>query len=273
MPGRRTTKTTAARRFRKRTGLRIKKTIPVSGAAMYKIARQVKGLIRKERRNHQYLNFVDKGAFLTVNADYQNVNLCNYQSLVATGPIFGSSLQDCQGNQMIHKSIGIRCYVDLENINGINEEGTVHFSAFLVSLKDAANNGSMFNPGSGALNMIPNVDYVMSSVGAGLTGGMAMLNKKKFVIHRKKFFTLSNREQSLGIAASATQYGTNMEWYWKIKPNTFIKNPQGDWASLQTALDPSKQYYLILFNDNSLTDTEAPQWQYSVVHTIQTLGQ
>lgn len=268
-----TRKSSAKRRFRKRTGLKVKKVVRASSSNMYKIARQVKSLMRKEKRNHQYLNYVDKGAFLTVNADYQSVNLCNYQSLVATGPIFGSGLEDAQGNQMIHKSMGIRCYVDLENINGINEEGTVHFSAFLVSLRDSANNGTMFNPSTGNLNMIPNIDYVMSSVGAGLTGGMAMLNKKKFVIHRKKFFTLSNREQSLGIAASATQYGTNREWYWKIKPNSFIKNPQGNWNSLASALDPSKQYYLILFNDNSLTDTEAPQWQYSVVHTIETLGQ
>lgn len=258
---------------RRKTGKRKTSQKSYAATSVAKLAKQVKTLQRKERRNHQYLNFVDKGAYLTVNADYQNVNLCNYQGLVALGPIFGTGNEDCQGNQMIHKAMGIHCYVDLENINGINEEGTVHFSAFLVSLKDAANNGTMFNPSTGSLNLVPNVDYVMSSVGAGQTGGMVMINKKKFTIHRKKFFTLSNREQGLGIAASQTQYGTNKQWYWKLKMNNFIKNPQGNWASLQTALDPSKQYYLILFNDNTLLDSEAPQWQYSVVHTIQTLGQ
>lgn len=255
------------RMYRKRRS--TKKT---STTSIKKLASAVRTLARKQARNHSKLNFIQKGVFLTTSADYQSVNLCDYQSMVNTGPLFGASTDDCQANQMTHQSMGIQCYVDLENINGVNEEGTVHFSAYLVSLRDSANNG-LFNPSNGALNLTANLHYVMSTVGALGNGGMTFINKKVFKIHKKKYFTLSNRETPLGSPASQTQYGTNIQWYWKLNPNNYIKNPTGNWSTLQSALDPSKQYYLILFNDNSLTDAEAPQWQYSVIHTIKSEGQ
>lgn len=260
------------RRSTRSKSLKVKKSIPASASNMYKMAKAIKSLQKKQSKNHQRLNFIQKGAFLTTSADFQLINLCDYNAMTGLGPLFGADSNDWQGNQMTHKSMGIQCYVDLENINGVNEEGTVHFSAYLVSLRDSANNG-VFNPANGNLNLIPNVHYVMSTVGALGNGGMAFLNKKMFRIHKKKYFTLSNREQALGTSASQTQYGTNHQWYWKLAPNSYIKNPTGNWASLQSALDPSKQYYLLLFNDNSLADAEAPQFQYSVIHTIQSEGQ
>lgn len=269
MPGRRTT-TKTSRKFR---GKATRKYSQYTRTSLSKLSKQVRALTRKEKRNHQYLNYSQKGVFLTTSEPYQSVNLCDYLTMTTGGAIFGADGADDDGNQMIHKGMGIHCYVDLENINGVNEEGTIQFSAFLVSLKDCANNGTTFNPASGALTLVENVDYMRNYVGAFGKGGMFLLNKKKFTIHKKKFFTLSNREQSLGISASYTRMGTNCQWYWKLKPQSYIKNPAGNWSSLQSALDPSKQYYLILFNNNELLDGEAPQWQYSAIHTIQTLGQ
>lgn len=260
------------RRSTRRFLPKVKKYIKASSSSLYKMAKAIRTIQRKQNKNHQTLNFIQKGAFLTTSADFQLVNLCDYNSMTGLGPLFGADSNDWQANQMTHKSMGIQCYVDLENINGINEEGTVHFSAYLVSLRDSANNG-VFNPASGNLNLIPNLHYVMSTVGALGNGGMAFLNKKMFKIHKKKYFTLSNKEVSLGVSTAQTQYGTNCQWYWKLAPRSYIKNPTGNWSSLQSALDPSKQYYLILFNDNSLADGEAPQFQYSVIHTIQSEGQ
>lgn len=266
----------ASRRFRKRTGLRPKKTIKATSTNMYKLAKQVKSLVRKERKNHQYLNFVQRSnqnvqATLTNPANI--VNLCNYSD-ISTGQIFGSSANDIEGNRMCHKSISMTMEFDLANYGGINEEGKVQFSVFLVSLKD--NIGSSFNTLTGDLQLTEGVDYVANRQGvpasSGVRGGFVMLNKKRFTIHKKKYFTLDNKETALGSPSAQHQYGTYKRFNWKVKPNMLIVNPAGDWSQIQTALDPSKQYYLLVFNDNSASDLEWPQMQVAAVHTIQTLG-
>jgi len=227
------------------------------------LAKAVKGLQRKNRSEADYINLrqiaTNQNIGGAVATPYQ-LNLCNYVNM---GFCFGTALSDTEDNRMVHKSFGIDGYVSLENsVN--DEENTVGFSMYLVSLKDAAT--QIFSPATGTLVLTDGVTH--SDNGKGMT----LLNKKFFKIHKSKRFFLSNHGTALAQPSAQTQYGTDHRFYMKWSPNSLITNPSGNWQALASALDPSKQYYLLIFNDNTTADLESPCISYSIVHTVKTLG-
>lgn len=227
--------------------------------AIQKLATAVRTLQRKNRSEAEYLNFSYGVEPTGMESPAYIYPLNFYQGMT---PIFGVSADDLEANKIIHKSAGLDMRVTLENpVN--NEENTIGFTAFLVSLKDDI--GAVFNPGTGGLTLVANQTHYINQ-------GMAMLNKKMFNIHRVKRFHLTNHGTPLAQSAAQTQYGTDCRWYWKVSLNKTIQNPQGNWKSLNSALDPSKQYYVLIFNDNSIVDLESPTVSVSAVHTFKTVA-
>jgi len=234
--------------YRKRKGMGARPSVA-------KLARVVKGLVRKEKVADEYINLGQFNSYDSMVSPYSIVNLCNYTGMAG---IFGTASDDRTDNKIVHQSMGMDIRVSLENTVN-NEENTVNFTAFLVSLRDQAS--AVFTPSNGALSLTADVHYYSTS-------GCALLNKKIFKIHKFKRFTLSNYGTALTASAAQTQYGTDIRWYWKHSPRTTIVNPAGGWSSLGSALDPSKQYYLIVFNDNTAVDGESPTITTNVVHTL-----
>lgn len=219
------------------------------------LAKAVKGLMRREKVADEYLNLGQYNVADSLTAPFYQVNLCNYGGMA---PIFGSDADDDNDNKIIHKSFGMDLRVSLENtIN--NEENTIGFTTFLVSLRDAAT--PAFNPTTGVLTLTANTHYYQ-------TTGMTLLNKKFFKIHKIKRFTLTNYGTALTASAAQSQYGSDCRWYWKMSPSALIQNPIGNWSALASALDPSKQYYLLVFNDNTSADGESPALTTNIVHTM-----
>lgn len=215
--------------------------------------RKVTKLIRARKQNAQWLN-----CFNTVNntsiVQQLAYNMCNYAQLTtsstSSGPIFGTSTNDITDPKILYHSTTMRIRVSLESPTN-NEETTTRFSCFLVSLNDRVPQ-SRFNNSTGTLSMTNGQDF-------NIIQGVAYLNKKIFKIHKTKFFTLSNYNQNLNIAAGQTQYGTDREWTWSIAPKMTVEHPAGDWSALSSSLDPSKQYYVLVFSDNETGDLESPQ--------------
>jgi len=224
------------------------------------IAKEVKKMKKDMKNTPEYLNF---------SQNFTNVNL-NSTSPLEQGlsyfsgltPIFGVSNDDLESNKIIHKSVGMDIRVTLENtIN--NEEETIGFTAFVISLKDDI--GPYFLPGTGAIQWTNNITHVVQN-------GMVLLNKKMFTIHKQKRFHLTNYGQNLNLAAAKSQYGTDRRWYWKIPINKTISNPAGNWKALNSALDPSKTFYFVCFSDNSTLDAESPCCSMTAVHTFKTVA-
>jgi len=223
------------------------------------LAKAVRTLQKKDKQDAQYLNFTQQISELNVSAPLSYVNLSDFSGMIST---FGTSANDNVDNRIIHKSFGMDCRVSLENqIN--NEESTIGFTAYLVSLKDEV--GNIYNNLTGGLTLTLGATHEFIQ-------GMVLLNKKVFNIHKTKRFTLTNYNQALISPAAQSQYGTDIRWYWRLPVNKTIINPRGDWKQLGCALDPSKQYYMLLFNDNSTADLESPAFSYVAVHTFKTLG-
>lgn len=155
--------------------------------------------------------------------------------------------------------------ISLENVN--NEEETTNFSVFLVSLKD--NGGSMIDPANGFLAMTSGSDYYQYS-------GWTFLNKDKFTIHHYKHFQLTNYGSALSASAAQNKYGTNIDFDWKTPVNSIIKPnapgagaTAGSWKSNGYQADPSQNYYLLIFNDNSSVDTEYPLVKHLTICTFE----
>lgn len=221
------------------------------------LAKAVKSLQLANRKNSEYLNYWQYGSQSVV-GDVSVINLSGFNGFIDA---FGTSSNDDTGNKMVHKSFGMDLYLTLEAT--VNETDTTQFTMFLVSLRDII--GNAYNPSSGALSLISGQHYV-------IRGGQVLLNKKCFKIHKMKRITLTNHGTSLANPSAQTQSGTDCRFYWKSRPNALITNPVGDWKSMNSAQDPSKQYYLLTFSDNSSGDLQNPQLQYNIIHTVKTVA-
>lgn len=247
-----------ARRYRKKPVSKVSKMAKGKSTQIQTLAKAVKTLQQKTKSQHQYQNYTSSQSQINVNSDYLALNLCNFNTLV---PIFGIDADDDNNYKVVHQSVGMDFYLSLENLIN-NEEDTINFTMFLVSLKDEI--GSAFNTTTGALTLTNLNHYYMQN-------GLCMLNKKCFNIHKVMRRTLTNHGTALANPSAQTQYGTDCRWYWKWKMNNTITNPLGDWKALNSALDPSKQYYVLIFNDNSVADLESPALTYNFVHTMKTI--
>lgn len=246
------------RKYARRGRKSVAKLAKGKTTSIMALARTVRSLQRAQKSQHQYQNYVVSASQTNVNANYLALNLCNYNTMF---PIFGADADDDNNQKMTHMSIGMDFYLSLENLIN-NEEDTITFTMFLVSLKDHI--GSAFDPATGSLTLVNGNHYYQQN-------GLAMLNKKAFNIHKVMRRTLTNHGTTLANPSAQTQYGTDCRWYWKISPRSVITNPVGDWKVLQSALDPSKQYYVLIFNDNSILDAESPALSYNFVHTVKTI--
>jgi hypothetical protein len=236
----------------------VSKLVKAKPTAITTLAKAVKSIQNKMKAKTITLNYqqvYSRG----LSGDVEVFPLSKYS---AWSRIFGAGADDETGNAMIHKGFGLDMYLSLENT--INEPDTTQFTIFLVSLKDQAR-GFAFNNTTGALSLSAGLDYA-------ITGGIVMLNKKSFNIHAVKRKVLTNHGQALNLSSAQTQSGTDFRCYMKARPNAKITNQGGNWAGLDCSPDPSQNYYLLIFNDNSVLDLQNPAVRINVVHTIEQLA-
>lgn len=247
------------RMYRRRKGGALKALAKGKKSKIEVLAKSVRTIQKKMKKDHNYLNYVQGTTQVNISSPYHGINLCDFSSMTA---MFGSSADDETDNKIVHQSFGIDGYISLENLIN-NEEDTVTITMFLVSLKDSI--GSAFNPATGALSLTNTVHYYSQD-------GLTMLNKKIFNIHKVKRKVITNHATALANPSAQTQSGTDFRFYWKWSPRQYITNPVGNWKSLSSGLDPSKCYYLLTFNNNSVLDLESPAFTYNIVHTMKTVA-
>lgn len=239
-------------------------------SAITTLANQIKSIKKTLKAETEYLQYGNHTANGVIQSPAYQINMNDFQNLQR---IFGTTADDDTDNKIVRRSFGIDMYVTAESPN--NEEETIHYTAFMVSLRDEANDLSLWNPLTGTLNLVQGTHYYDN---AGLTAGaMVLLNKKYFKIHKTKRFTLTNNGTALVNPSAQTQYGTDCRWYWKMNTgNQVIQNsggvPGGNWKDMRAIPDPSKNYYILIFNDNSLVDLEYPELQYTTVQTFAKMG-
>lgn len=241
----------------RRRGTRARKYVT---RKVYKKTRTLKGLVKTvnklARIQKRQVNSICLGQQGTSNIStpYTAFQVNNFNALT---PLFGATLGDYNDvNKAYWKSLSIQF-----KLESWDEEENIQLTAFLVSLQKSASN--MYDSASGILAALTaNTHYYNNS-------GMCMLNKKIFNIHRVKTFTLGNNSAALTTSGAPMWSGTSLyQGYWKIKPSTYIRNPSGNFVGLGASLDPTKQYYIIVFNNNATGDLEHPRLTYNMIYNF-----
>lgn len=130
-----------------------------------------------------------------------------------------------------------------------NEPDRIFYSMFIVSLKDQGADSTTFDPLTGQLTLADSTHY--QTLGSN---GRVLLNPKFFNIHAYKRFTMGG--------TSATSQGVleTKDISFTIKPRQrLVENPRGNVfrnASFAFPKDPSQNYYVLLFNDDSGADLQ-----------------
>lgn len=225
--------------------------------------RKVNALVKEARQKREMLyyslGYIDESTGSS--GSPRVIPLCDFTSLT---PRFGTEADDSNDASAILKSINMHTRVTLENISGVNEEETTTFTVFLVSVKDEASN--VINATTGFLNPMTDGSEFY------IVAGMVYLNNKVFKVHKFKRFTLTNHGTLLTAPSAQSQYGTALEWSWKIKPNVKITAPGfggvNDWIQMKHG-DPSSSYYLLFFSDNSGADLENPTFTSNIIEKFE----
>lgn len=207
------------------------------------------------------VNFVS-----AMSAPYLIIPLSNYS---VQQPVFGSVPGEAfEKSHAYHQSVGMDIRVRMNN-----EYDKVTYTMFIVSLKDQA--APILNPATG-LPALTAGDHFSSS------SSMVMVNKEFFNIHKIKRFATGNNSVQPNFAALNYGFASNEpgeqglrrehRFYMKQRFAHKVHNPIGAWSALVGNPDPSKNYYILLFNDNSLADLTSPEIEVNFIHTYKVYG-
>jgi len=127
-----------------------------------------------------------------------------------------------------------------------NEADRIFYSMFVVSLKDQGGDVNTLDPASGQLVMTDSLHFTTLS-----TNGRVMLNPDFFNIHSYKRFTMGGR------AGDQSTPETRDLSFTIVPKQKMIRNPRGNIfgaTGLTFPKDPSQNYWMLLFNDDSFAD-------------------
>lgn len=216
------------------------------------LARQVKKLNKVSYEKCITTSPVATGYNLTADYNVWNLSRLNPQSAYSI-PIFGKT-----GTEMSEVNKAYLNQKDIYvSIRQASEPNLVRMSMFLVSLKDQAATTTVFDPASRQLVLTPVTDYV------GLSE-QVMLNPNMFTIHASRRFTMGYE----GAAGPTADTYSQRRFKFTIKPRQkLIENPVGNVFNnsiFASPMDPSQNYFIIIFNDNASLDLEFPKVDINV---------
>lgn len=223
-----------------------------------KLAKAVRRLQAVNKRRRVFDSLV-RTYNANVTSDYMYYEIDKFNALA---PMFGAVAADFDSNSVVNYADTLRVNFDLAN-GILTETSKINFHAFVVTLRDEI--GSAFNPLTGGLTLTAGVHYYASGT------GLFVLNPKVFKVHAQKRFFLDNHGIALTTATAQTQYGTNIGMDFYLKRKQIVNTTGGDWITAPCPPDPSKNAYILVFNDNSSVDAEYPAMNVLHKKTVQSV--
>lgn len=234
-------KRTVAKKAPVRKVTSIKK--PVMARTVAKLSAQVRKLntVAYDKVSLK-MGFVNN---VNVTQPYYVYNITNGMNTWA--PTWGTDAADLSNVQKMY----VNSYKLDVRLSQANEPDLTYYTAFVVSLKDQANDvQTWLNGSTGSLVLTPDVHYTPIA-----TDGRVLMNPKYFNIHSYKRFYMGGRagDQSAPVLKDMS--------FTIVPKQKKIENPGGNIFGsisgrngLAFPRDPSQNYFLILFNDNNAID-------------------
>lgn len=229
-----------------------KPTITKLNAKITRIAKRI-----KEGTEKVYLNTNGQGSLAS---NFYGVNLCDWSTQT---PVFdndpsASAYSKC--NKFTWNKLKLDLIYDIGN-----EYSNVDITTFLVSIKDEAS--KIYDKTTGVLSLTSGEDYKRNS--ATSNSGQVFLNPKVFNIHYVKRMIMGNSGQNPNTNGNSTEmkYIRRRQTI-SLSIGKVCHNPYGDIDLLTCNQDPSKQYYLLVFNNNLSIDGEYPLLDFNLLNTV-----
>lgn len=218
-----------------------KKRAPVS-----KQLRVLKAQVKK-------LNKVSYEKVETFSAPAQSVSITSLwhsfslsNNLNSLFPVWGynaTDLANCDKAYLNRKNIMV-------SIRQANEPNLIRYTMFLVSLKDQGADSTTFDPATGNLTLANITHYTQ------LGTDQVRLSPRFFNIHAVRRFTMGYE----GSAGPTADTRSERRFRFKITPKQkLIQNPKGNVfanPAFTFPKDPSQNYFIVIFNDNSSADLQ-----------------
>jgi hypothetical protein len=170
-------------------------------------------------------------------------------SMASMAPVWGYAIADiANANKAWLNNMKIQV-----SIAQNNERDLIRYSMFVCSLKDAGADASTFDPATGSLPaLIEGTHYVY--------GGFAdqvLMSPAFFNVHATRRFNFGYAD---GVYPTADSRSVR-RFTFNVKPSKkLITNPKGNVfqnAQFNFPKDPSQNYFVLLFNDNSQIDLQS----------------
>lgn len=223
-------------------------------SAISKLSKKVDSIAKLARAGVQTI-YTQADGVAAISRPMTYMNLCDFSTF---DPVFGSDPVDYQSvNKWTLKSQTI----DM-SLNASNEMANIEMSIYLVTLKDDSNR--VYNKETGVLTLVEGLDYSMS----GANFIQTILNPKVFNVKWKKHLLIGNNNSSL-VNSTAVGPRAYKRFHKRFIVNTQYRNIYGNVYALKASQDPSKQRFLLIFNDNQTGDLENPVLVINMVNEIQ----
>lgn len=215
-----------------------------------KLTKQVKVLAKTSVEPLTTVSVVAANQNLLAQYDAFNLSRLSPNSSYAI-PIFGKNateISEVNKAYLQYKEVFV-------SIRQAAEPNLVRMTMFLVSLKDQGATTTVFDPASRQLVLTGGSDFG----GTSTISEQIILNPKIFKTHAVRRFTMGAE----GSAGPTADTYSQKRWRFIVKPTQkLIENPVGNVFNTSTfpsPTDPSQNYFLIVFNDNSGLDLESPK--------------
>ena len=236
--------------------------VPSKAAATAQVVKALKKKVDKMAKvSTERVDTYQSLAGGNLNANFNQFNVSRLYTVSGvsqtTVPIFGA-------NQADLADVG-KAYLNSKDIyvsiRQNNEPNLIRYSMFIVSLKDQGATTTVFDPLTRSLVGISagGVHYVYNAA------DQVVLNPKVFTTHATRRFTMGYE----GSAGPSADTYSERRFKFTLKPRQkLITNSTGNLfadAAQTSPIDPSQNYFVIIFNDNSGGDLENNKVDWTVI--------
>lgn len=213
-----------------------------------KVAKKtIRSIVRQELKPSQVV--IRKQIFYAAHDLASNFVAYPLSSIYGANNLFGTTVNDLHRNQAKH----VKMNLDFTIRSGDEKQGS-DLTVYIVSLRDDVKD-EIFDSTSGSLQPVLNEDY-------SIMNGSAYLNPRTFRIHKRYPIMFPAKNSVVD-----PRFNLQRRFYWTCSPNKLIRNERGDFNNLAMPHKPSHNYYVIVFNNNSILDGEAPTFEAHCLNT------
>lgn len=221
----------------------MRRAAPKKTSVVKKVATLTRAVKKLNKISYDKVNFrIAEDIDVSVTQPYYQFHVNKLTN--AWAPVFGYDSNDIDEVNKVY----VNSYKLDMRLNQSSEADLMYYSAFVVSLKDQAADSTTFDPATGALTLTAGLQY--TTLGAN---GKVLVNPSFFNIHAYKRFYMGGRagDQSAPVLRDLS--------FTIVPKQKLITNPRGNVfgvGGLSFPKDPSQNYFVLLFNDDSGADLQ-----------------